>query len=177
MSPTILRAADRVASPWKNGGGVTREIAVEPAGVGMDDFDWRISMAEVHEAGPFSTFPGVDRNLSVIDGRLGLTFEDGVRELDAESAPLAFPGDHACHGEPVGGPVHDLNVMVRRGRFTAEVERITNADWRPSGEVALLLALEPLVTLGLQRFDALLWESTAILTVDGRAIGIRLNRL
>lgn len=177
MNRTILRAADRVASPWKNGGGITREIAVGPLGAGMDDFDWRISMAEVREAGPFSTFAGIDRNLSVLEGRLRLTFEDGVAELDAASAPLAFAGDRACHGEPLSGPVLDLNVMVRRGMFTAMVERVTNTDWRAAGDVALLIALEPSAALGLQPFDAMLCEPSAGLTVDGRAIGIRLIRL
>lgn len=177
MSPTILRSADRVASPWKNGGGITREIAVGPVGAGMDDFDWRISMAEVREAGPFSTFPGIERNLSVLKGRLRLTFDDGATELDAASAPLAFPGDRACHGVPVEGPVHDLNVMVRWGRFTAEVERVTNADWRLDGDVALLIALEPLAALDLATFDALLCDAPSVLKVDGRAIGIRLTRL
>ncbi|MBM7325185.1 HutD family protein, partial [Agrobacterium sp. S2] len=47
--------------PWKNGGGVTTEIIVHPAKASMADFDWRISMANVAQDGPFSIFPGVDR--------------------------------------------------------------------------------------------------------------------
>ena len=35
----------RVARPWKNGGGTTREVAVSPEGAGLDDFAWRISLA------------------------------------------------------------------------------------------------------------------------------------
>ncbi|WP_431460998.1 HutD family protein, partial [Klebsiella pneumoniae] len=31
----ILRAADYRSMPWKNGGGVTTEIAVSPAGAGL----------------------------------------------------------------------------------------------------------------------------------------------
>jgi environmental stress-induced protein Ves len=41
----VLRARDVPATPWKNGGGVTREIAVHPQGAGFDDFVWRLSMA------------------------------------------------------------------------------------------------------------------------------------
>ncbi|MFN9927385.1 MAG: HutD family protein, partial [Phenylobacterium sp.] len=64
MTFTLLRAADRLAVPWKNGGGITRELAVWPPGASFDDFVWRVSMAEVHQDGPFSSFPGVDRILT-----------------------------------------------------------------------------------------------------------------
>ncbi|WP_210147850.1 HutD family protein [Aromatoleum petrolei] len=30
---------------WKNGGGVTLEVALQPAGAGLTDFDWRVSSA------------------------------------------------------------------------------------------------------------------------------------
>ena len=60
MDVRILRAADRVPAAWKNGGGVTREVASWPEQAGLDGFDWRISLAEVAAGGPFSVFPGVD---------------------------------------------------------------------------------------------------------------------
>jgi environmental stress-induced protein Ves len=41
----VLRAADRIAMPWKNGGGVTREVSAYPPGADMDSFEWRISLA------------------------------------------------------------------------------------------------------------------------------------
>ncbi len=182
MITTYLPAADRVASPWKNGGGVTREITAWPPGSGLDDFDWRISMAEVSEAGAFSVFPGVDRVLTVLEGALGLTFGEGKPVfLDAWSDPFAFPGDQPCHGLPVGGPVLDLNLMVRRGRVEGAVRRVANAAWRPSGHTALLVALEPLAVGAetLNRFDALLFTDPApdapSLHVGGQAIAIALN--
>lgn len=42
--------------PWKNGGGITTEIAIAPPGATLDAFDWRISTARVEAAGPFSRF-------------------------------------------------------------------------------------------------------------------------
>ena len=145
MTTTILRAADRIATPWKNGGGVTREIAVWPPEAGLDDFDWRISMAEVREPGAFSLFPDVDRCLTVIEGCLRLTFDDETSvSLVARSKPWAFPGDQACHGLPIGGRVLDLNVMWRRGQFRSQVKRVTDTTWCPTGVVACLIALEPL---------------------------------
>lgn len=119
----LLRAADRVATPWKNGLGVTREIAVYPPGAGLDEFDWRISMATVDTGGPFSSFPGVDRILTVLEGRLSLKVDGGAPiELGPDSPPLAFPGDISVEADLLSGPVTDLNVMTRRGRMRATLE-------------------------------------------------------
>lgn len=120
----ILRSADRVPVPWKNGQGLTREIAAHPAGAGLDDFDWRISMATVSAGGPFSIFPEVDRVLTVLAGRVALAVEDrDAIPLDTASPPFAFAGDAATQASVLKGPVVDLNVMVRRHRYAAEVRR------------------------------------------------------
>jgi environmental stress-induced protein Ves len=118
----ILRAADRIATPWKNGGGVTREVAAWPPGAGLDAFDWRISLADVAADGPFSAFPGVDRVLTVIAGD-GLVLEIDERTTRLEpGAPLAFPGEAVVMARLTAGPIRDLNVMVRRSAWTATVE-------------------------------------------------------
>jgi len=123
--PQILRAADRAATPWKNGLGVTREIAVHPAGADLDSFDWRISMATVDAGGPFSNFSKVDRILAVLDGRLVLRIDGHApAELDPDTAPLAFPGDIPVEADLLAGPVTDLNVMTRRRRVRASLERL-----------------------------------------------------
>ncbi len=121
----ILRAADRVAVPWKNGGGVTREVAIWPPSATVDDFDWRISIAEVRSAGPFSIFENIDRTIAILDGRLTLALDGRVVELDGNSLPFPFPGDVSCAGAPIDGPVTDLNVMTRRGRCSARVEPLS----------------------------------------------------
>ncbi|TCS13596.1 HutD family protein [Caulobacter sp. BK020] len=118
----VLRAADRVATPWKNGGGVTREVLAWPPGARLDGFDWRVSLADVATDGPFSAFPGVDRVLTVIAGD-GLVLEIDGRPMRLERfAPLAFPGEAAIMARLASGPIRDLNVMVRRGAWTARVE-------------------------------------------------------
>src|ERR1700744_2152466 len=101
--------------PWKNGGGVTREVAIWPRDSAFENFDWRVSIAEVREAGPFSIFENIDRSLSILKGRIELDFGDSKVGLDAASAPFAFPGYIPCSGRPVAGDVMDLNVMTRRG--------------------------------------------------------------
>ncbi|KQT85485.1 HutD family protein [Aurantimonas sp. Leaf443] len=179
----ILRAGARRASPWKNGGGITAEIAVHPLGASMDDFGWRLSMAEVAAPGPFSRFPGIDRILTVLAGRLALDFEDATSILDAASGPLAFPGDVPVHGRPLGGPVRDLNVMVRRGHFTAGVEALDGAREILAGEgTVFVVALVPLDvgTPGggerLDMSDALRLEPGESVTLSGGAgLALRLR--
>ena len=143
-----LPAADRIAVPWKNGGGVTREVCVFPAGAGMDDFLWRISMAEVTEAGPFSHFPGIDRHLTVLHGRLQLDLGDEHNVLNRLDS-LDFDGEAPVHGTPIDGPVSDLNIMTRRGRVTALVRQAAG----PVLTTAPVAVLIDLVTLDAIMFD------------------------
>ncbi|MBZ9765024.1 HutD family protein [Mesorhizobium sp. CA8] len=148
----ILRAADYRVMPWKNGGGTTTEIAVSPDGAGLDDFDWRISMARVETSGPFSSFAGIDRTLSVLEGEgiiLDIAGRPPVR-LTSASAPLAFPGDIPTGAALIGGPITDLNIMTRRGRMVHEVERRSfTAEIRiaPRADTTLILALGAGATL------------------------------
>lgn len=123
----ILRAADYRVMPWKNGGGTTTEIIVLPQGAGLDDFDWRVSMARVEGSGPFSSFAGIDRTLSVLEGE-GIVLHVGGQppaRLTASSPPFSFPADLPTSAALVAGPITDLNVMTRRGRVSHSVERLT----------------------------------------------------
>ena len=143
----LLRAAERVAVPWKNGGGVTREVAAFPEGAGFDGFDWRISIADVAAGGPFSRFPGIDRVLTVIEGRGLRLAVEGTYEIDLNerSNPFAFSGDAGCVAELADGPIRDLNVMTRRGVCIATVRRILAPEEIPCRAAAtILVALDPL---------------------------------
>ena len=116
----ILRSVDYKRMPWKNGKGETVELAVFPPGASVDSFDWRISTATVAEDGPFSTFDGIDRTLSVLTGE---GMELSVNEqapvlLHPLSEPFAFAGDARTSARLTGGMITDLNVMTRRERFT-----------------------------------------------------------
>lgn len=137
----IIRAADCLVMPWKNGGGTTTEIAVSPEGASLSDFDWRISMAHVGQDGPFSSFPGIDRTLSVLTGAgITLAFGDGEHvRLDRASAPYRFAADRAVDGLLIDGPIDDLNVMSRRGRWRHRVERLSGASSLSASEGLLVL--------------------------------------
>ena len=164
----VLRAAERVATPWKNGGGVTREVAAWPPGAGFEDFHWRVSMAEVRADGPFSVFPGVDRILAVLEGRLALDVDGRQIELAASGPPAAFPGDVPTTGRLLAGPVVDLNVMVRRGAVRAHLEplRIDLAlTLDPVAGTRLLVARAPLHATGAAAVD-LLPDDALLLAAD-----------
>ncbi|WP_448098955.1 HutD/Ves family protein [Luteibacter yeojuensis] len=114
---SILRFDDLKAVPWKNGLGVTREIAVVPAGATMGDFLWRVSIADVDTASPFSCFPGIDRTIVLLEGDGFMMTLDGKREhaLTTPLAPFDFPGEARVDVTLAGGATRDFNVMVRRG--------------------------------------------------------------
>jgi environmental stress-induced protein Ves len=114
----VIRSGDLVRIPWKNGGGTTAEIAAFPENSGFETFGWRVSMADVASDGPFSSFPGIDRTLIVVEGE-GIELDvEGVRyRLDRDFPKLSFSGDDATIGRLHSGPIRDLNVMTRRGRF------------------------------------------------------------
>lgn len=121
----LLKAADHRHMPWKNGGGVTVEIAVFPLNASVDNFDWRVSTATVASDGAFSVFTGIDRTLSVLDGD-GITLSiEGLDDtiLMGETPPLFFPADSPTSAKLLGAPITDLNVMTRRGRFSHQVMR------------------------------------------------------
>lgn len=108
-----LTSIDYTTMPWANGLGETIEI------IRRDDEEgkllWRLSMATVTEDGPFSIFPDVERNLTVLTG-------DGFDLIEDESRlqhtavlliPIAFSGKIPVTAKNVTAPCQDFNVMTR----------------------------------------------------------------
>ncbi len=122
----IFRYADNRPMPWKNGQGTTTEIAVSPAGAGLDDFDWRLSIARMESDAPFSAFPGIVRTLAIVDGA-GLTLAvagDTPVTLDQAAAPYRFAADQPAEARLLDGPVSNLNIMTRRASCTHLMRRV-----------------------------------------------------
>jgi uncharacterized protein len=136
--------ASLTATPWKNGGGTTREIACRPPGADIEGFDWRVSIANIERPGPFSAFEGMDRVIMLLEGAgVRLRSRDGTVDhaLDVPHAPFGFAGDLALDGELLGGPSTDFNVMTRRGRLRAEVCVLRGSGELAPADSGLLLAL------------------------------------
>jgi environmental stress-induced protein Ves len=132
------------ASPWKNGGGVTREIACHPPSANMQDFDWRISIAHIASDGDFSVFTGVDRVITLLDGggvQLSSADDSVLHVLDTPLQPFAFSGDVEVHGRLLDGDCHDLNVMTRRAVYQAEVRVLRRDETLLPAPAGLLMAI------------------------------------
>ena len=109
----IVRATDVPAQPWKNGGGVTRELLRLPA---TGDWHLRISVADIAADGPFSSFEDVERWFAVIEGAgVRLNWNGRERLMDTAAWPLCFDGGQAPDCRLLDGPTRDLNVMTRHG--------------------------------------------------------------
>ncbi|MEO8518403.1 MAG: HutD family protein [Dermatophilaceae bacterium] len=115
----IARFAELTVVPWRNGGGLTREVA--SGGSGEGGFDWRISIADVEVPGPFSAFPGLDRTITLVGGeRMDLAI-DGVEHVLGLHELLTFDGASQTSCLLPNGPTRDLNVMTRRDRLSSQV--------------------------------------------------------
>lgn len=125
----VLRAAGYKTMPWKNGMGATTEIAIFPPDATMANFDTRVSMAQVTNDGPFSSFPGIDRTLVVLDGAgLDLTVAHQAPVRIDSDVIHAFPGDQPTSATLIDGPIVDLNVMSRRDAASHHVRRVDLQD-------------------------------------------------
>jgi len=100
--------------PWKNGGGLTREIAVYPASASTEDFLWRVSVAKIERPGPFSQFPNVRRRLMLLNGN-GVLFQFADRSvmLTDSAQTMEFSGEDDLYCSPVDGACLVMNVMTR----------------------------------------------------------------
>lgn len=119
------------ATPWRNGGGSTRELASWPpasaAAGGMDSFGWRVSVATIAAPGPFSAFAGVDRQIMLLDGDGVHLAGSGWQHTLAERwQPFAFSGDEVVDCAMLGGTSTDFNLMLRRGVCKGTLQVLRN---------------------------------------------------
>lgn len=114
MHIQLIPANEYQRTRWKNGLGWTREIVRHP-GQG-DQWDWRLSIAEVDKDGPFSAFENIDRELVLLSGEgMLLKFADGETvSLHPPHGSLRFAGERELTAELVSGPTQDFNVMWQR---------------------------------------------------------------
>ncbi len=112
VSPSVLPAAQRVATRWKNGGGVSFDIAFG-SGRGPDGFDWRIGISAIDQAGPFSSYAGYTRSLWLVSGPgLALDFRDKPGAwIDRPGEGIVFDGALGVDCRLLRGPVRVLNLM------------------------------------------------------------------
>lgn len=139
-----LRPSDYRVMPWKDGGGGTTEIAIEPAGASLaEPFLWRVSSAQVEASGPFSRFPGRARLLTLLEGPgLILDIEGlGRQRLKHPGQVVAFSGDAPVHASLIQGPCVDFGVISDPNRVKVTLE------WLNLGTEATAITVAPTTLL------------------------------
>jgi len=114
------------ATPWRNGGGTTRELLAWPH---QREWSARVSVADIASAGPFSNYPEVVRWFAVLgDGRVKLRVDGHEHALNGQSQPLRFAGESDVHCDIEGGPTQDFNLMLRGP--SGRLERVSSRQER-----------------------------------------------
>lgn len=110
---TQINPKQFISMPWKNGMGITWELARQEALDG-NAFSWRISIAEVGTDGPFSLYQGYQRIIGTLEG------EGMLLEVDKTSAKevgrfelFAFSGSSEVNCSLVKGAIRDFNIIYR----------------------------------------------------------------
>jgi uncharacterized protein len=157
----LIRQSEMTEGPWRNGMGVSWEIAShrEP---GAADFSWRFAKARIDRDVPFSIYPGVDRVFMQISGNgLDLEFEGGqVLAVHESNLPHAFACDVPLKCKLLDGPCFDLNLFTVRGSYEAQ---------------ASVLKLNGMETLDLSNIEAVFFalEGSVVLSGQGGAVQLQ----
>jgi hypothetical protein len=172
-----LGPSDYRTMPWKNGLGSTTELLIDPPGATLDGFRWRLSMAAVAASGPFSSFPGIDRTLLLLEGG-GLELDHGGHgraRLAGPLEPAAFSGDWPTSGQLLDGPCRDFNVMSDRSQVRHEVTVLRpggTAQPLPAADTLLLYCARGRARVAGQGIDAVLEAGELLRCDDGARLAV-----
>jgi uncharacterized protein len=112
---TPIDPKDYQRTPWKNGGGVTVDIA--------GDADWRFGRTPITAPGPFSDYTGFNRAQVLVAGR-GLVLESPAGEIDVRVPfrPVTFAGETPIASRLEAGPVEVVNLIGDRARVVIDLQ-------------------------------------------------------
>jgi environmental stress-induced protein Ves len=159
MTWHTIHLADVQAAPWRNGGGVTRELAAWPP---QGEWVWRMSVAVVAASGPFSRFEGITRWFAVLRGA-GVVLSvhtpsdsaeagAGQHRLTVTDEPLCFDGGLATDCQLINGPTQDFNLMVRGSSLLARMVRV-HGDFQSAVSATKTVAVYAINSGASVRFD------------------------
>lgn len=116
MSFSLLDPAHYRRTPWKNGGGVTVDIAEQ-------DDAWRFGRTPIPTAGPFSDYSGFDRVQVLVAGSgLVLQTPDGEIDVRTPLKPVAFAGETPIVSRLESGPVEVVNLIGNRAKVRVDLQ-------------------------------------------------------
>jgi environmental stress-induced protein Ves len=134
-SITHIHAKSLVSTPWANGGGLTRQVAIHPpsASFPTGPFDYRLSSATIEASGPFSVFPGTKRLLTSVSGSAQLLVAGGDTMNLTPGRVLQFDGAATvnCELADPTKPVVDVGLiysssLTASGRLVAVAAEATS---------------------------------------------------
>jgi environmental stress-induced protein Ves len=119
MTITRLDPTRYVTTPWKNGGGVTVDIAV----VADKEGDlWRFGRTPIVASGPFSDYSGFDRVQVLVAGSgLVLKTPDGEIDVREPFRPVRFTGETPIVSRLESGPVEVVNLIGHRAKVRIDI--------------------------------------------------------
>jgi len=181
----LLRAADYVRTPWKNGGGSTQEICRDQ-GEGLEGFGWRLSIADIAQGGPFSIFSGYERIITVLEGNGMALRVDGASSGPLLAfQPFGFSGESEVSCELIDGPIRDFNLIYSPVAYTARLQWLGDSapvHLNETGGTCVVFAAAPEVrveaagnTAVLERHDTLVITQAGPVRVSGRCCLIELS--
>lgn len=180
----LLSSADYRQMLWKNGLGSTIELARDQDqcqshsqnqgqehGKELQQFLWRISMADVCSDGPFSIFPARQRLLSILDGEgLVLNFiHRGIQQTLRSTDVCAFSGDDVVESRLIAGPIRDFNLIYSAEHFDARMQKfnreVISTDLHSHAEIIFIYNHGQPITLKLDQ-QCYLLESGMSLKIE-----------
>jgi len=113
---TLLDPAGYRRTPWKNGGGVTVDIAEHGDA-------WRFGRTPITAPGPFSDYTGFDRAQVLVAGRgLVLQTPDGEIDVRMPLKPVTFAGETPIVSRLEAGPIEVVNLIGNRASVRIDLQ-------------------------------------------------------
>lgn len=122
MLTTKVAVSDCITTRWRNDAGTTTELFIDSPSSSLEQFGWRLSVALVEQPGPFSSFVGYHRILSVLTGKGIELIRGTTSELLHPGQALSFDGAESMQSQLVSGPIEDLNIIFNPKLFDCSVE-------------------------------------------------------
>ncbi len=120
MTITRLDPTHYVTTPWRNGGGVTVDIAVVTDEAGDV---WRFGRTPIVQPGPFSDYTGFDRVQVLVAGSgLVLDTPDGEIDVRQPFRPVRFAGETPIVSRLEAGPVEVVNLIGNRAKVQVDIK-------------------------------------------------------
>lgn len=174
----IIRRDQFVEGRWRNGMGVSWDIASDPSDA--ENFGWRFAIARIDADVPFSIYQGVDRIFTLIAGNgLELDFEGRpTLKVDKLFVPHIYPCDVPTHCRLRDGACHALNLFTAREQWTASADILSSgAEISHDGPI-LIFAMKGAADVNgaaLGPGDAAIAEGVVSLDTEGFLYAARLR--